>query len=192
MNYKALKNNHFKGPEGYEIVVIRPQDIEQIRLWRNGQIDILRQKESIAEEEQINYFKDSIWPTLEQSNPKQILFSFLHRNQCIGYGGLTSINWECQRAEISFLVDSSRNHDAKLYKQDFTHFLSLLCEVAFKDLEFHRLFTETFAFRKEHIRILEDFGVKKEGTLREHAFKRGQFVDSIMHGILSREYLNAK
>lgn len=106
---------------------------------------------------------------------------------------MTQCDWEFGHAEISFLVNSTRSREFPLsYAQDCTHFLSLLCQVAFMDLQFHRLFTETFAFRKTHIALLESFGLKKEGTLREHVYKNGHWHDSVVHGILAEEWTPSK
>lgn len=188
MNYKVLKRNQLADAEGYRLAVIRPEDIESIRIWRNGQIDVLRQKKPITEEEQKSYFDQQIWPTLTQHEPKQILFSLFYKDQLIGYGGLTGIDWEAKRGEISFLVNPERIKNEQIYRQDYTHFLRLLSRMAFEDLNFHRLFTETFEFRKKHMAILEAFGFKPEGVMREHVFKQGRWHHSIFHGLLKQEY----
>jgi RimJ/RimL family protein N-acetyltransferase len=190
--YKCLKKNSFKDHHGYQLVPIREEDIELIRFWRNAQLEVLRQKAVISFEEQQLYFQQVVWPTLIQQYPSQLLFSFLLNLDCIGYGGLTNIDWESSRAEVSFLVNPMRAENAHNYTCDFMHFLALLCQVAFGDLHLHRLFTETFAFRVEHIHILENFGFKREGVLREHVFKRNGWHDSVMHGFLFEEWGRGK
>lgn len=192
MNYKCLTRLSIKDNDGYQLITIRKEDIESIRLWRNNQMEVLRQKSEISAEEQQRYFQNHIFPTFTEDHPKQILFSFLFYNECIGYGGLTNIDWEASRAEVSFLVNPHRLKDGILYSHDFNHFLTLLCEAAFVDVSLHRLYTETFAFRTEHIKILEKFGFKREGVLREHIFKRNEWNDSIMHGLLAREWNRGK
>lgn len=170
--------------DGYQLIVIREEDMESIRCWRNEQQEILRQKSPISVQEQRKYYESHIVPSFSQKEPSQILFSFLFKENCIGYGGLTHIDWECARGEVSFLLANERVKDKDLYRKEFTHFLSLLRTVAFEDLQFHRLFTETFAFRKDHIQVLEDVGFVYEGTLRDHIIKNGKWHDSIMHGLL--------
>lgn len=190
--YKCLKKNEFEDVASYQIVAIREEDIENIRLWRNAQMDVLRQNGTLTSEAQQKYFQEHVWPTFHQERPSQILFSFLFHHQCIGYGGLTYLNWENLRSEISFLVDPLRAADATMYSQDFTHFLTLLCQVAFDHLHLHRLFAETYAFRASTIAVLEQLGFKKEGLLREHVNKNGQWIDSILYGLLSKEWHHAK
>lgn len=185
--YKCLANQQFKDQQDYQLVPIRQEDIEKIRLWRNAQRSILRQQEPLSEQDQLLYFQEFIWPSFAQAKPKQILFSYLSGQECIGYGGLTHLDWEALRAEVSFLVNPERIQNAICYRQDFKHYLSLLCQVAFKDLNLHRLFTETFAYRTEHIHVLESFGFVREGVLRDHIYKNGKWSDSIMHGLLTSE-----
>lgn len=187
--YACLTSSQFADDKGYKIVAIREQDIENIRIWRNAQIDVLRQKIPLSQEDQRAYFQRHIWPSFQNPNPEQILFSFLYQDACIGYGGLTRIDWEARRAEVSFLVDPLRAQDPVLYARDYTQFLFLLSLAAFKDLQFHRLYAETFAFRLEHMRILEECGFKQEGILREHIYKRGQWWDSLIHGLLAKEFV---
>ena len=186
--YKCLTKYIFKDQAGYQLIAIRQEDIELIRVWRNAQLEVLRQKVTISSQEQKNYFQKIIWPSLNHERPKQILFSFLFHQDCIGYGGLTHIDWESLRAEVSFLVNPLRAEDSNTYIRDYSHFLTLLCQVAFEELHLHRLFTETFAFRLMHITILEKFGFKQEGILREHIFNGRQWHDSLMHGLLSKDW----
>lgn len=189
--YKRLTKDRFENLHGYQILPLREEDIESIRVWRNAQMDVLRQNVLIGVEEQRAYFQQKIVPTFDQQNPSQLLFSFLLHEQCIGYGGLTYLDWNSQRAEVSFLVNPLRAQQVNIYREDCMNFLDLLCQVAFDHLCLHRLMTETFAFREETKQILEKFGFKFEGMLREHVYKRHQWVDSVMHGLLAKEW-NAK
>lgn len=187
-HYLCLPKKAFEDGKGHTLVAVRLQDIELIRQWRNSQIPVLRQLEEISAESQVSYFERMIWPTFAEAQPRQLLFSYLYQGVLIGYGGLVAMDWAAKRAEVSFLLDPARTHPAQAYAADFTSFLHLLCQVAFKTLKFHRLFTETFAFRKDHMAVLEDFGLKREGILRDHVFKNGKWVDSYMHGLLAGEY----
>ena len=187
MSYLALKNNVFtKGK--YKIVPIRVQDMESIRIWRNIQMDVLRQKKEITFKDQINYFNNTIKPLFKSVQPEQLLFSFLKESQLIGYGGLVHISWADKRAEISFLVDSKRSEKNTIYGEDFQIFIELIKELCFDEMNFNRLFTETYAFRTFHISILERAGLIKEGRLRQHIYEKNKFYDSIFHSILKEEH----
>ncbi len=183
MNYRCLgKQEWSKGP--YTITPLREADIFPIRRWRNEQMDVLRQNRLLSEADQLKYYHDVVVPSFEAEQPKIILFSYLLDGRCIGYGGLTNIDWVSGRAEISFLVDTGRTKDEAGYREDFSVFLSLMKEVAFTDVHFNRLFTETFDIRPVHVGILETSGFRLEGIMREHVRIGDRFVDSLIHGYL--------
>lgn len=169
----------------YEILPLRENDIFQIMQWRNEQINVLRQKEIITPEQQQQYFNDSIAPSYKSSNPELILFSILCHNTLIGYGGLVHINWQSKRAEVSFLTSLERANNILQYSRDFTVFLQILKNIAFNDLKFQRLSTETFDIRPHVITILEDSGFRYEGKLVNNNLIDGIYVDSILHGCLN-------
>lgn len=184
MKYTCLHAQQFVTKDGYSLIPLRKQDIQLIREWRNAQIDILRQQQPITEEDQENYYADIVTALFSQKMPPQILFSFLKAGKCIGYGGIVHIDWIARRGEVSFLINPDLMSD---YVTVFNRFYSLIQHVAFHDLKFHRLFTETFAFRTDHMALIEKIGFKREGHLRDHTFKRGRWYDSIIHGILAGE-----
>lgn len=182
--YRCLKTNIYGDAQGYQLVPLRGEDREPIRLWRNAQQEILRQHVTLSQEDQDRYFSLVLAPLYAMEQPPQILFSYLLEDRLIGYGGLVHIQWPCLHAELSFLVDPARK---AFYETDFLHYLGLITQAAFQDLAFHRLFAETFAFRTDHMAVLEKFGFKREGVLREHIYKQGTWVDSHLHGLLARE-----
>ncbi|MBI5540726.1 MAG: GNAT family N-acetyltransferase [Bacteroidia bacterium] len=189
-SYKCLDSAKYEIGD-YSLISLREEDIYKIKVWRNSQMDVLRQNKVLTDTDQENYYKNAILPTFSQSNPKQILFSLLYLNQCIGYGGLTNIDWESKRAEMSFLVDVNRVNNKDIYIKDFTTYIALIKKVAFKELKFNRLFTETFDIRPLHISILESCGFVFEGKMKQHVFINDKFVDSLIHGILKEDYRDA-
>ena len=74
----------------------------------------------------------------------------------------------------------------EIYKKIFTHFLFFIKEYSFKKKKLRRLYTETFSFRKKHIRILENFGFELEGRMKKHVIKNKKTYDSLIHGILNK------
>jgi RimJ/RimL family protein N-acetyltransferase len=170
------------------MLTIRPihaEDMEAIRQWRNAQLDVLRQSQPITREEQERYFTTHVRKSMASAHPPQILVSCFEGDRHIGYGGLVHIAWEHKRAEVSFLLDPGRTADPALYRRDFSTFLRLIRELAFRKHGLARLFTETYAMRTAHIAILEESGFVREGVLRHHVWIGGRPVDSIIHGFLA-------
>lgn len=182
--YRRLAKQHYDDPEHFSLVPIRKEDMESIRLWRNAQTTILRQNDPISALEQEAYFTKVLAPSFEENEPKQILFSFLHIDHCIGYGGLTHIDFRAKRAELSFLLDPTIEEGSPEFATCFSHFFSLLQEIAFQELKFHRLVAETYATRRELIALLELSGFEYEGCLKDHVFKNGVWIDSLMYGLV--------
>jgi RimJ/RimL family protein N-acetyltransferase len=187
MPFTCLKKN-VQQTGDYKIVPLQEQDIFQIKDWRNEQIEILRQNKVLTDTDQNNYFKNIVNPSFTEKYPDIILFSFLLNELCIGYGGLTNISWLDKRAELSFLLNTKRIDDKNLYEQEFSTFISLIKKVAFDDLGFNRIFTETFDIRSHHISILEKNGFALEGRMKQHTLIKGQFTDSLIHGFLKEYY----
>lgn len=187
MSYIHLKQNSYSRGN-YSVTSLRKEDLLLIKQWRNEQIDVLRQNKVLTDEDQMNYYEKYILPSYSNPTTSIILFSFLNNNECIGYGGLTNIHWEDRRVELSFLVNPSRANNQEIYLTDFTHFIELMKTIVFDDLKLNRIFTETYNIRDFHISILEKCGFKLEGIMKEHVRINNQFVDSLIHGILKKEY----
>jgi hypothetical protein len=110
--------------ENKKICTIQPEDIQPIRVWRNAQLPYLRQSHPIEFDEQVKYYRDNIWPTMELERPSNILMSYFEEAQLIGYGGLVHISWEHKRAEVSFLLDPDRMLTESVFLSDLIFFLS--------------------------------------------------------------------
>jgi|GEM_PF-132692 len=181
--YICLEKNHHSS-DRYSIIPIRQIDMELIRQWRNEQIEILRQKVPITVREQRRYFKEVIKPLFNEKTPNQILFSYLLDKELIGYGGLTNVDWESGRAELSFLLDSKRTGDENLYRKEFSSFLKLIKQIAFDYLSLHKLYTETFDIRSLQVSLLEENGFILEGRFKDHVLINKAYCDSLIHGLM--------
>lgn len=178
LTYKVLNNQTFSNGK-QSIIPIRMRDRHVIREWRNEQMFHLRQNKLLSEEDQNNYFNTTMKDLFSQERPNQILFSYLENGECIGYGGLVHINWVDKNAEISFLTDT--DIQGKDYEFHMISFMNLIEQVAFIELNFHKLFTYAFDVRPDIYDILEKSGFNKEATLKEHCFFDGKYKDVIIH-----------
>ena len=181
--YNCLKRNSFVDGE-FKIRPISIDDIEQIRIWRNIQMQILRQKKIISSSEQINYFNNTLLPSFNHENPSQIIFSYFKDEVLIGYGGLVHISWDDKRSEMSFLLNPKLVNVENIYEEYFTKFIDFMKEVNFSILDFHKLFTETYSHRSFHISILEKAGFELEGILRDHIIIEKKYFHSLIHSII--------
>jgi RimJ/RimL family protein N-acetyltransferase len=180
--YSCLNQQVFSAGE-YKIVPIRFEDRLLIRKWRNEQIYHLRQNKVLSIEDQEYYFSEVVAPLFEQERPGQLLFSFLKDNKCIGYGGLVHINWTDQHAELSFIMATAL--EKEYFEFYWSTYLALIEQVAFKELELHKIFTYAYDLRPRLYASLSQMGFEKEATLKEHASFEGEYVDVVIHSKLN-------
>jgi len=166
----------------YSLHPIRWEDREPTRVWRNTQLDVLRQIEPLSQLQQDEYFTQVVKPQFAQEFPAQLMFAFLHGNQLVGYGALVHIHWGDHRAEVSFLTSPERQ-DPITFESDWCNYLALLKPIA-RNLGLHKLTTETYELRQNLIPILEANGFVEEGVLRDHRFVSEEFTNSHVHGLI--------
>ncbi len=183
--YKCLNKNVFSKGD-FSIVPIRYEDRFEIMKWRNEQIYHLRQSEPLTEENQESYFKNVLTKLFDEEKPSQILFSYLKYGECIGYGGLVHINWIDRNAEISFIMKTEL--EEKEFRKHWSIYLELLEELAFRELNFHKLFTYAFDLRPHLYEAIEASGYIKEAVLKEHCFFEGSFKDVIIHSKINNTF----
>ena len=189
IKYSFLKKTFYKYDD-YQIVPLRFSDIQKIRNWRNEQLTILRQKNPISEAEQFSYYEKIIKKSFTVKNPKQILFSFLMNQKCVGYGGLVHIDWENKNAELSFLNETARSLDEKIFSKDFKIFLHLLFEITFSELKLNKITTEAFDIRQNLIKLLEDIGFIFYKKKDDHITINGILHDSLFHEFHKKSYID--
>lgn len=177
-SYKVLNKQIYTSGK-YSIVPLRREDRYAIMKWRNEQIYHLRQSKPLTEEDQDWYFDNVVKTLFNQELPEQILFSFLEKDVCIGYGGLVHINWIDKNAEISFVMNTL--FENRHFKSHWKVFLKLIQEVAFKNLNLHKIFTFAFDLRPQLYEALENAGFEKEATLKEHCYFNKSYLNVVIH-----------
>lgn len=171
---------------GYSIVPLRYEDRFLIMKWRNEQIYHLRQSRPLTEDDQQRYFDNVVSKLYDNPKPEQILFSYLKDGACIGYGGLVHINWIDRNAEISFIMDTSL--EAAHFAEHWSNYLTMLKEIAFADLNLHKIYTYAFDLRPHLYTMLEANGYTREATLKEHCLFNGVYKDVVLHALWNDRY----
>ena len=165
----------------YSIVPLRYEDRFSIMKWRNEQIYHLRQAHPLTEDDQQRYFDNVVSKLYDNPKPDQILFSYLEKGICIGYGGLVHINWIDRNGEISFIMDTQL--EAEHFAEHWSNYLTMLKAVAFDDLGLHKIYTYAFDLRPYLYTMLEANGYKREATLKEHCLFNGEYKDVVLHSL---------
>ncbi len=165
----------------YSIVPLRYEDRFSIMKWRNEQIYHLRQARPLTEDDQQRYFDNVVSKLYDNPKPDQILFSYLEKGVCIGYGGLVHINWIDRNGEISFIMNTQLEKEH--FAEHWSNYLIMLKAVAFDDLGLHKIYTYAFDLRPHLYTMLEANGYKREATLKEHCLFNGEYKDVVLHSL---------
>lgn len=173
MTYTCLKKEKWS-VGNYTLIPIRQEDMERVRVWRNEQIAILRQKKPLTPEEQVRYFEEQVKPSFLLKEPRNVLFSFLKDKTLIGYGGIVHVDWQAQSGEISFLL-------GKPDAQDLAALISLLVEAAFQGLELKTLIAEVYDWGTERKVALEQAGFTASHTRASTKTHNGKTANSIFY-----------
>ena len=180
--YKCLNKQVFEIDE-FQLVPIRYMDRYKIMKWRNDQIYHLRQKDILTKSKQDLYFGNVVSKQFDLEKPDQLLFSFLKEDICIGYGGLVHLNWTERNAEVSFVMDT--NQEALNFVYLWNIFLTLLKQVVFKYLSFHKIYTYAYDLRPRLYDALSQSGFKFEGRLEDHCLVDSKFHDVLCHSCIN-------
>jgi RimJ/RimL family protein N-acetyltransferase len=183
-NYNCLKRNIFES-NGFSLVPIRGQDKFMIMQMRNEQIYHLRQNKLITAQDQINYFSNVVSKLFDNEQPNQILFSFLENDIFIGYGGLVHINWVDKNAEISFIMKTELENE--YFSKYWSIYLQLIEQVAFEELNLHKIFVYAFDLRPYLYETLEENNFIREAELKEHSYYNNQFINVVIHSKLNNK-----
>ena len=184
-NYRCLKQQKYSFGD-YSIVPLRYEDRFTIMKWRNEQIYHLRQAHPLTEDNQQRYFDNVVAKLYDNPKPDQILFSYLEKGVCIGYGGLVHINWIDRNGEISFIMNTQL--EAEHFAEHWSNYLTMLKSVAFDDLGLHKIYTYAFDLRPHLYTMLEANGYIREATLKEHCFFDGEYKDVVLHSLWNDRY----
>ena len=182
VSYRCLRKQEYTLGD-FAIVPLRYEDRFSIMEWRNEQIYHLRQARPLTEEDQQRYFDTVVARLFDQPKPDQLLFSFLEKGICIGYGGLVHINWIDRNAEVSFIMDTRLEKEH--FAEHWSTWLTMLKEMSFSDLNLHKIYTYAFDLRPHLYTMLEANGFVREATLKDHCFFEGGFKDVVIHSFIN-------
>ena len=186
--YKCLSIQEFNSNE-FSLVPIRFKDRFKIMRWRNQQLYHLRQSKKLTKKDQDDYFLNVIRDQFDEQNPDQILFSFLQKDVCIGYGGLVHISWIDKNAEISFVMNSILEKD--FFALYWKVFLSLIEKVSFKILNLNKIYIYAFDVRPNLYPVLEINDFRFEAKLKDHVKVEKQFCDVVIYSKFNYDTKNS-
>lgn len=152
----------------------------------NIELELLSGEDSIisqiAEDSDDLFNMSEVW-LYPKGTPTQMIFAIKKDGKLIGELKLQNIRWFNRKAELSIILkkeEQSRGTGTEIVKK--------IIEYAFGKMNLHRLEAEVIETNSASIKLIEKFGFKKEGVLREAKFQNGKFIDIYRYGLLRSEY----
>ncbi len=105
-------------------------------------------------------------------------------DRLIGTVGLRDVDARARHACFGIAL-GERAEWGKGYGSDAT---ALIVKHAFEGMNLNRVWLLVHADHARAIRAYERAGFKREGLLRQHAYREGQYVDEVVMGVLRSEW----
>ncbi len=147
---------------------------EVIRYWGSPQMTEISQAENFVEETHAGFqnLKLLEWGIIENKT-----------DRLIGTCAYSSWDRTNKRAEIGFALNREFWGNGMMKE-----LLSAFIPFGFGKLELHRIEADVDPRNTASIKLLEFFGFKREGYLRERYHLNNEIQDSIFYALLKREY----
>jgi len=122
-------------------------------------------------------------------DPSELTFAICLREsgRHIGNCGLVQIDRDNRNAVLGILIGEADCRGKGLGEDA----VRTLCRFAFDELDLHKICLEAYAFNEGPIRTYERVGFRREGLLREDAYRGGRRIDVVVMGLLRGELTEA-
>ncbi len=121
-------------------------------------------------------------------NRSFLFFHLIDKNTQVNMGGCGFHNWfaEHARSEIGYAL----LHNDYKQKGFMTEALKPIIQYGFEKMSLNRIEALVSPNNTASIKLIEKSGFSKEGYLREHYTNKGTKEDSVLYGLLKKEYYN--
>lgn len=123
------------------------------------------------------------WYERNKNNSKRIDFVFLEDNKPVAMTGLTNIDLD--NGLIEFYIMVGPDSQGKGFGEAATQWT---LNYAFLCYNINKVYSYTNGFNQRVNNMLEKIGFNHEGTLRQHKFKNGEYIDRCFYGILKEDW----
>lgn len=165
------------------------EDLESMRKWCNDAevvdllSDIFLYPQTVHSTEQ--YLNSVLEGKTEQ---KGFVIAHKDSDEYIGQIDLFKIDWKNRFAELGIVIGIKEYH-GKGYGSEA---IKLLLDFAFHRLNLHRIQLEVHDFNERAYQCYIKCGFQEEGRLRGNYFVNGQYHDTVLMGILKKDYEDDK
>lgn len=165
----------------------RKEDLDYMRRWVNDHeitkylSNVFLYPHSITDTEKFLEFMLNGSP-----NTRGFVIANKDSEEYIGQLDLLKIDWQNRKASIGITIGTKDN----LGKGYGTEAIQLLQEFAFNKLNLNKLELEVRDYNHRAMACYKKCGFIEEGRLREDFFTQGKYTDTLIMGVLKKEWEN--
>lgn len=159
---------------------IERRDLEMILRWRNSSAI----KANMLKDHIISWHEHRKWFDGVSQSSSDIYFVVEWDNIPVGLTYFNRIDADNGTAFWGFYIgepEAPRGVGSKMAKASICY--------AFCTRNVRKICGEVLVFNKKSRRIFEKMGFEQEGYLRQHVYKRNQYVDLVVYGMLRHEWI---
>lgn len=177
-----------KGENVY-LDTIEPEDLEQLRKWRN----LPEFRKYFREYQEINSDMQKKWYENKVVNDNSTLMFAIRlkaSQELLGCCGLCYINWVHRNSDLSLYIgkDNAYIDDEGGAEES----CRLLLNYGFKELGLRKIWTEIYEFDKKKYQLYHKMGFHEDGILRSQYYYDGKWWDSYMLSLINEEFIDER
>lgn len=168
---------------------VEEKDLSILRDWRNNEDfrKFFREYKELNLANQYNWFKKYV---VEDRNTLMFIIEDRDTEEYLGVCGLCYINWVHRNADLSLYIGKD-NIYIDTHKGGYCFdILDQLFEYGFNRLNMHKVWCEIYSFDDKKHELFDNYGLTKDGVLRDNYFYDGKYQNSHLFSILEDEWRN--
>ena len=119
-------------------------------------------------------------------NRSLVSFQMVERNSNTIIGGCDLHNWfaDHRRAELGYHIEKEAFKQQGFMKEA----IAFVLQYGFEEMDLHRVEALVSPNNVPSLKLVKHFGFQEEGLLKEHYFINDKFEDSLIFGLLRKNY----
>jgi RimJ/RimL family protein N-acetyltransferase len=164
---------------------VERDDLDRCHAWMADP----RLRATLAQRYPMSLAREADWVerATRGQDPSEMTFAIclLESGRHIGNCGLESIDRDNRSATLGILIGEEDCRGKGLGEDA----VRTLCRFAFDEMDLHKIRLDAYSFNTGPIRTYERVGFRKEGLLREEAYREGRRIDIVRMGLVRGELI---
>ncbi|MFG6115562.1 GNAT family N-acetyltransferase [Halobacillus sp. MO56] len=155
--------------------------------WRNN-MDVMENTNPELDVHTLKETEAFIQSICHSNSSKSYIIEVNENDKPIGIVSLVNIDYKNRNAEC--IIDIG---NVDYWGQGYgTEAMKLLLNYSFSELNLHKVYLRVFSFNQRAINLYERLGFEKEGELKDHLFRNGEWHGITYLAIFQEKYLRQR